>query len=67
MSEWGVVLGRLVPYWLTALCSLWILAFLYAWTSDAGYVAYNEGMIVPVRQRCVSHLPCPRSLTVSPS
>ena len=48
MMDWDVVAGRLVPYWLTVAFSLWILAFLYAWTCDKGYEAYNSGMVIPV-------------------
>jgi hypothetical protein len=64
MSEWGLVVGRLIPYWLAVLCSIWILAFLYAWTSDAGYVLYNDGMILPVRKGCVF---IPSLVALSPS
>jgi hypothetical protein len=49
MVGWDVVSGRLVPYWIAVACSLWILAFLYAWTCDPGFNAYFYGMFVPVR------------------
>jgi hypothetical protein len=43
MMDWHVALGRLVPYWLTVAAYSWTLAFLYAWTNDPGYIAF-EGM-----------------------
>jgi hypothetical protein len=49
MIEWDVVSGRLVPYWITVLCSLFIMAFLYAWTNDPGFNSFYYGMFVPVR------------------
>jgi uncharacterized protein involved in exopolysaccharide biosynthesis len=48
MVEWGVVAGRLFPYWVVVACSVWILAFLYAWTNDPGYMAYEAVVVVPV-------------------
>jgi hypothetical protein len=48
MVEWGVVAGRLVPYWVVVACSLWILFFLYAWTNDPGYVFFETFISAPV-------------------
>jgi hypothetical protein len=48
MVEWGAFAGRVVPYWIVVACSVWILAFLYAWTNDLGYMAYETVVVAPV-------------------
>lgn len=46
--DWEMPVGRVLPYWLTVSASLWIMVFLYAWITDEGYNAYNDGMVVQV-------------------
>lgn len=51
MVERGAIAGRLVPYWVVVASSVWILAFLYAWTNDPGSLAYETFVAAPVRSR----------------
>ena len=39
--SWGVLLSRLLPYWLTVFATSWTLAFLYIWTSNDAYARYD--------------------------
>jgi hypothetical protein len=47
--DWSIVLCRLIPYWITIGMSLWILAFLYLYTSEDATTLYINGLTTPVR------------------
>jgi hypothetical protein len=48
MENWKVVAGRLVPYWLTVLMSVWILAFLYIFIFEDSAAAYEQAIATQV-------------------
>ena len=47
-SEWGMVSGRLAPYWATIATSLFILSFLYVVMTDDWFTVYEEEFLMPV-------------------
>jgi hypothetical protein len=47
-SEWGMVSGRLAPYWATIATSLFILSFLYVVMTDDWFSVYEEEFLMPV-------------------
>jgi hypothetical protein len=46
--DWNIMLYRLMPYWLTIVMSLWILAFLYVYTNEDATNLYVNGLTNPV-------------------
>jgi hypothetical protein len=49
MFDLDVAMGRLIPYWISVLTTLFVLSFLYAWTNDPGYLAFEKAIFKPVR------------------
>jgi hypothetical protein len=40
--------GRLAPYWATVATSLYILSFIYVWSTDDWFAVYYENFLTPV-------------------
>lgn len=40
--------SRLIPYWVTVVCALWILFWLYAWTAPTFYPILEKNIVDPV-------------------
>jgi flagellar biosynthesis/type III secretory pathway M-ring protein FliF/YscJ len=49
MDNWKVYFGRLLPFWMTVITSLWIIAFLIIWSTEKGYELYDKNLSQQVR------------------